>query len=185
MTQHIHHDRENDEVFAQSQADESAETPIVASKAERTPTGQDQQDHREHQDHQERAEAPDETTANSGSGRTKRSQNASNGQRTAKSRAGGVSRGKRTNADGIIELPVQQPVEQADVQDVQQEEAAEDAVICELESQGFTADEAIRLIHVSDRVANSGEVREAEAIIRRLRFNRWLFEQGKLNEFSA
>ena len=55
----------------------------------------------------------------------------------------------------------------------------------ELEAQGFTEDEAYHLIHVSDRIANSREAREAEAIIRRLRFNRWLFEQGKLSEFSA
>ena len=62
---------------------------------------------------------------------------------------------------------------------------ATEATLSELEAQGFTEDEAYNLIHVSDRIANSRETQEAKAIIRRLRFNRWLFEQGKLSEFSA
>src|SRR5262249_41136570 len=37
----------------------------------------------------------------------------------------------------------------------------------ELEAQGFTRDEAIRLLDVSDRAANSGEALEAEAMLRR------------------
>jgi hypothetical protein len=65
------------------------------------------------------------------------------------------------------------------------DEVASEALLGELEAQGFTEDEAYHLMYVSDRVANSRETREAEAIIRRLRFNRWLFEQGKLSEFSA
>src|SRR5262249_35680149 len=55
----------------------------------------------------------------------------------------------------------------------------------ELEAQGFTHDEAIRLIHVSNRAATSGEALEAEAILRRLRFTRWLVERGLLDEWSA
>jgi hypothetical protein len=55
----------------------------------------------------------------------------------------------------------------------------------ELEAQGFTHDEAIHLIHVSDRLANSREAREAEAAMRRLRFTRWLVERGLLDEWSA
>ena len=55
----------------------------------------------------------------------------------------------------------------------------------ELEAQGFTHDEAIRLIHVSDRAATSGEALEAEAMLRRLRFTRWLVERGLLDEWSA
>src|SRR5262245_24195263 len=51
----------------------------------------------------------------------------------------------------------------------------------ELEAQGFTRDEAIRLIHVSDRAATSGEALEAEAMMRRLRFTRWLVERGMLD----
>lgn len=55
----------------------------------------------------------------------------------------------------------------------------------ELQSQGFTADEAIRLIHVSDRLANGREARESQTTLRRLRFTRWLIEHGVLDEFTA
>ena len=55
----------------------------------------------------------------------------------------------------------------------------------DLEAQGFTEDEAVRLIHVSDRLKTSREAREAEAVLRRLRFTRWLIQQGMLDEFSA
>lgn len=65
------------------------------------------------------------------------------------------------------------------------DEAEGEALLGALEAQGFTEDEAYHLMYVSDRIANSRETREAEAIMRRLRFNRWLFEQGKLTEFSA
>ncbi len=54
-----------------------------------------------------------------------------------------------------------------------------------LTAQGFTREEAQRLVHISDRLATSHEAREAEAAIRRLRFTRWLVEHGMLNEFSA
>lgn len=63
--------------------------------------------------------------------------------------------------------------------------AAEDAdratTVIELESQGFSEDEALRLFDISKRLENSSEAREA----RRLRFTRWLVEQGILDEFSA
>lgn len=55
----------------------------------------------------------------------------------------------------------------------------------ELKAQGFTADEAIRLIHVSDRLANGREARESQTTLRRLRFTRWLIEHGVLDEFTA
>ncbi len=55
----------------------------------------------------------------------------------------------------------------------------------ELEAQGFTHDEAIRLLDFSDRAATSSEVLEAEAMMRRLRFTRWLVERGLLDEWSA
>jgi len=61
-------------------------------------------------------------------------------------------------------------------------EAAQRAVaVIELESQGFSEDEALRLIDISKRMERSSEAREA----RRLRFTRWLVEQGILDEFSA
>lgn len=63
------------------------------------------------------------------------------------------------------------------------EESEED--LDELEAQGFTRTEALRLIHVSDRISHSSEAREAEAVLRRLRFQRWLLERGLLDEFSA
>jgi len=68
--------------------------------------------------------------------------------------------------------------------DEQQVESASGEVN-ELEAQGFTHDEAIRLIHVSDRAATYGEALEAEATMRRLRFMRWLVERGMLDEWSA
>ena len=62
---------------------------------------------------------------------------------------------------------------------------SDDAAVHTLEAQGFTEDEAIRLIHVSDRLKTSREARESEAVLRRLRFTRWLIQQGMLDEFSA
>lgn len=59
------------------------------------------------------------------------------------------------------------------------------AELAELETQGFTPDEAARLLYISDRLAHSQEAREAEAVMRRLRFHRWLVESGRLTEFSA
>src|SRR5262249_19875963 len=60
----------------------------------------------------------------------------------------------------------------------EQEAVSATGEVDELEAQGFTHDEAIRLIHVSDRAATSGEALEAEAMLRRLRFTRWLVERG-------
>lgn len=53
-----------------------------------------------------------------------------------------------------------------------------------LEDQGFTEDEAMRLIAVTGRLEGSDEAREAAATLARLRFTRWLVEQGKLDEWS-
>ena len=55
----------------------------------------------------------------------------------------------------------------------------------ELEAQGFTSDEAIRLLNISYRASDSSEARESRAMLRRLRFTRWLVEHGMLDEFSA
>jgi hypothetical protein len=63
-------------------------------------------------------------------------------------------------------------------------QAATDAVH-DLEERGFTEDEARRLIDISDRITQSAEAREAEAMMRRLRFTRWLVEHGMLDEWSA
>jgi hypothetical protein len=96
-----------------------------------------------------------------------------------------ASRRRTTPAEGIIELTLRQNTPNARGAAEAQATAIDKATLSELEAQGFTEDEAYQLIHVSHRIANSSETREAEAIIRRLRFNRWLFEQGKLSEFSA
>jgi hypothetical protein len=45
-----------------------------------------------------------------------------------------------------------------------------------LEAQGFTRDEAVRLLQVAD---------PNQAVMRRLQFQRWLVERGLLDEFSA
>lgn len=81
-------------------------------------------------------------------------------------------------AGSIIQMPRR---ENADAVAQREQDAAQH----ELEAQGFTADEAVRIIHVSDRAATSREAREAEATLRRLRFTRWLIERGVLDEFSA
>lgn len=81
----------------------------------------------------------------------------------------------------ILRLPLRENGVVADIE----AEQNDDTVVHELEAQGFTPDEALRLIHVSDRMAVSGEAREAEATLRRLRFTRWLIERGVLDEFSA
>jgi hypothetical protein len=93
--------------------------------------------------------------------------------------------GRRSADSGILRLPVRENANVPDVRAAQDEEQADDSAMHELEAQGFTSDEAIRLIHVSDRLAISGEAREAEAVLRRLRFTRWLIERGVLDEFSA
>lgn len=54
-----------------------------------------------------------------------------------------------------------------------------------LEDQGFSEDEALRLIAVTGRLEDSDEAHEAAVTLRRLRFTRWLVEQGKLDEWSV
>jgi len=60
-----------------------------------------------------------------------------------------------------------------------------DSTVHELEGQGFTEDEALRLIAITGRLEDSAEAREAAATLHRLRFTRWLVEHGKLDEWSA
>jgi hypothetical protein len=60
-----------------------------------------------------------------------------------------------------------------------------ESMVHELEAQGFTTDEALGLIHVSENLSSSREARDAEATLRRLRFTRWLIAHGILDEFSA
>lgn len=55
----------------------------------------------------------------------------------------------------------------------------------ELEAQGFTADEAQRLVDISIRLESSAEARASQAELKRLRFAQWLVEHGILDEFKA
>ncbi len=55
----------------------------------------------------------------------------------------------------------------------------------ELEAQGFSTDEASRIVYLTERLADSREARDAEATLRRLRFTRWLVEHGVLDEWTA
>ena len=55
----------------------------------------------------------------------------------------------------------------------------------ELEAQGFSSDEAQRLIDVSKRLESSAEARASQAELKRLRFTQWLIEHGILDEFSV
>lgn len=96
-------------------------------------------------------------------------------------RAGSARPGRRT--EGVI-VPLN--VARGGSAGAEPDEPEEGAdVLGELEQRGFTTDEAIRLVHASARIATSKEAREAEATLRRLRFTRWLVEQGMLDEFSA
>ncbi len=54
-----------------------------------------------------------------------------------------------------------------------------------LAREGFTPDEVKRLLSMSERVAHSSEALESEAVLRRLRFTRWMVEQGLLSEFPS
>lgn len=103
---------------------------------------------------------------------------------TARSRRGrsGARSERETPSEAAPEEIIQLP-ERSEVLQAEQDEEAE--AVAQLQSQGFTPDEAIRLIHVSGRAATSREAREAEATLRRLRFTRWLIEHGLLDEFSA
>jgi hypothetical protein len=55
----------------------------------------------------------------------------------------------------------------------------------ELEAQGFSPEEAERLIEVTKRLETSAEALASQAELKRLRFAQWLFERGRLDEFSV
>jgi hypothetical protein len=98
--------------------------------------------------------------------------------RSRKTAAGAATRNRRrARADGVIKL--RQPAEAA--KELPENDYARD----ELRAQGFTEDEAARIIDLSTRLSSSREAREAEAALRRLRFTRWLIQHGVLDEFSA
>jgi hypothetical protein len=128
-----------------------------------------------------------ESTTGKARKRTRRAQQPSNGAKTVQRRKSAKIKSAKdsghADSEGIIDLPLRH--RNSRVESQPSKAAVDDATLSELQAQGFTEDEAYHLIHVSDRIANSLETREAEAVIRRLRFNRWLFEQGKLSEFSA
>ena len=101
--------------------------------------------------------------------------------------AGGQARRRRPREDSIIELRVPargdestKPLITAEM-DQADDEAARDGLV----AQGFTSDEAARIVDLSSRLGTSREARDAEASLRRLRFTRWLVERGVLDEFSA
>lgn len=100
--------------------------------------------------------------------------------RPKRARSGGTRRRAKGTDTPLRALP--EPAADEDQHEALDEHEAE---MVELEAKGFTRDEAIRLIHTSARLAQSSEVREAEAAMRRLRFTRWLIEHGVLNEFTA
>ena len=63
--------------------------------------------------------------------------------------------------------------------------SALEADAIELQGQGFSPDEAQRLIDISKRLETSAEARASQAELKRLRFTQWLIEHGILDEFSA
>lgn len=120
---------------------------------------------------QAEAEVLDQTSENS----TVRASRATNKDRPRRQ-----PQRRSTDERAIIKLP--QAEQRATAVD---EEDSDTTALHTLEAQGLTEDEAVRLIHVSDRMKTSCEAREAEATMRRLRFTRWLIQQGMLDEFSA
>src|SRR5262245_41858334 len=109
----------------------------------------------------------------------KSAESGSSGKPRRKS-ASTTSRGEprlRGKQDGIIHLPRQVNASLREAEFAKTTHAQR-----ELEAQGFTPDEAARIIHLSDRLEDSREVREAQVVLRRLRFTRWLIEHGVLDE---
>jgi hypothetical protein len=183
------YNQDDESIVAQPGADEQAppaelgpETTILSESASRA-----QQAHDDRNDAENTSPTSGQSKASKPRKRTGRAQPLDNGDQAARQHKRSGGRGLRSGSsapEGIITLSRRQNAE-AGEKKTSKTSAPTEATLSELEAQGFTEDEAYNLIHVSDRIANSRETREAEAIIRRLRFNRWLFEQGKLSEFSA
>lgn len=79
------------------------------------------------------------------------------------------------------ESPAIEAAETADVATL----SAVEADRIELEAQGFSPEEAERLTEVSKRLETSAEALASQAEMKRLRFAQWLFERGRLDEFSV
>lgn len=79
------------------------------------------------------------------------------------------------------ETPAAEADETADVAAL----SAFEADRIELEAQGFSPEEAERLIEVSKRLESSAEALASQAEMKRLRFAQWLVERGRLDEFSV
>ena len=104
-------------------------------------------------------------------------------KRAARSTSTGQPRRRRPREDSIIELRV--PLRADETTKPLIDPADDDVARDELVAQGFTTDEAARIVDLSTRLGTSREARDAEASLRRLRFTRWLVERGVLDEFSA
>lgn len=92
-----------------------------------------------------------------------------------------VSRKTVIAQTGATESPATEVTETADVAAL----SAFEADRIELEAQGFSPEEAERLIEVSKRLETSAEALASQAEMKRLRFAQWLFERGRLDEFSV
>jgi hypothetical protein len=172
MTKHYYHRRDDESISAGP--DEGSNQPLATTDDKENNTSTELQ-------------IGTESTTGKARKRTRRTQQSSNGAKTVQRRKPAKTKGAKdsghADSEGIIELPLRH--RKSRVESQPSKAAIDEATLSELQAQGFTEDEAYHLIHVSNRIANSLETREAEAVIRRLRFNRWLFEQGKLSEFSA
>ena len=60
--------------------------------------------------------------------------------------------------------------------------ATEGSDLEQLLAMGFSDDEAAKLIHMKDHVADQAEYRELLAESRRLDFARWLIEHGRMKD---
>jgi hypothetical protein len=171
MTKHYYRRRDDESISAEP--DEGSNQPLVTTDEENNTS----------------SELQIGTKAATGKARkrTRRTQQPGSGSKTVQRRKPAKIESAQSSGhaggEGIIELPLRH--RKGRVESQPSKAAVDEATLSELQAQGFTEDEAYHLIHVSNRIANSLETREAEAVIRRLRFNRWLFEQGKLSEFSA
>lgn len=111
-------------------------------------------------------------------GATTKGESAQAAQESPRPRARRAPRKSASTPPSIVESAATRAQEQLAV-------SALEADAMELEAQGFSSDEAQRLIDMSRRLETSAEARASQAELKRLRFAQWLIERGILNEFSA
>lgn len=109
------------------------------------------------------------------------SEAASAASASERTRARRASRKTVTTPTSATETPATEAAEAPEIAAL----SAIEADRIELEAEGFTPEEAERLIEVTKRLETSAEALASQAEMKRLRFAQWLFERGRLDEFSV